>query len=70
MDVRLKGLHAGHDRSSAELRRARISVSLIFLIHGILVSNWLSRIPTVQISGEVLATNQKVACSNHAGRTT
>ena len=33
---------------SAELRRARISVSLIFLIHGILVSNWLSRIPAVQ----------------------
>lgn len=31
-----------------ELRRARISVSLIFLIHGILVSNWLSRIPAVQ----------------------
>jgi len=34
--------------SSGELRRARISVSLIFLIHGILVSNWLSRIPAVQ----------------------
>jgi hypothetical protein len=33
---------------STELRRARISVSLIFLIHGILVSNWLSRIPAVQ----------------------
>ena len=30
------------------LRRARVSVSLIFLIHGILVSNWLSRIPAVQ----------------------
>ncbi len=30
------------------MRRARVSVSLIFLIHGILVSNWLSRIPAVQ----------------------
>src|ERR1700689_4267371 len=35
-------------RSPSVLRRARISVSLIFLIHGILVSNWLSRIPAVQ----------------------
>lgn len=34
--------------SSGALRRARVSVSLIFLIHGILVSNWLSRIPAVQ----------------------
>ena len=37
-----------HGNSSGELRRARFSVSLIFLIHGILVSNWLSRIPAVQ----------------------
>ena len=36
------------DEPTSELRRARISVSLIFLIHGILVSNWLSRIPAVQ----------------------
>jgi predicted MFS family arabinose efflux permease len=35
-------------RSASVLRRARISVSLVFLIHGILVSNWLSRIPAVQ----------------------
>jgi len=34
--------------STSELRRTRISVSLIFLIHGILVSNWLSRIPAVR----------------------
>ena len=39
---------AGPDGSLGELRRARISVSLIFLIHGILVSNWLSRIPAMQ----------------------
>src|ERR1700686_906676 len=38
----------GPDSSSGELRGALISVSLIFLIHGILVSNWLSRIPAVQ----------------------
>src|ERR1035441_1828885 len=38
----------GPGSPSGELRRARISVSLIFLIHGILVSNWLSRIPAVQ----------------------
>src|SRR5580700_1437679 len=38
----------GTGSSSGELRRARISVSLVFLIHGILVSNWLSRIPAVQ----------------------
>jgi MFS family permease len=36
------------DEPTSELKRARISVSLIFLIHGILVSNWLSRIPAVQ----------------------
>jgi predicted MFS family arabinose efflux permease len=40
--------HPGPGSSTGELRRARISVSLIFLIHGILVSNWLSRIPAVQ----------------------
>jgi hypothetical protein len=38
----------GPGSPSGELRRARISVSLVFLIHGILVSNWLSRIPAVQ----------------------
>jgi MFS family permease len=38
----------GPGSSSRVLRRARISVSLVFLIHGILVSNWLSRIPAVQ----------------------
>jgi len=37
-----------HDELKNELKRARIAVSLIFLIHGILVSNWLSRIPAVQ----------------------
>src|SRR5580704_2279291 len=36
------------DEPTSELKRARVSVSLIFLIHGILVSNWLSRIPAVQ----------------------
>src|SRR5579862_8330673 len=36
------------DEPTSELKRARISVSLIFLIHGILVSNWLSRIPAVK----------------------
>src|SRR3984885_7371417 len=30
------------------LGRARLAVSLIFLIHGILVSNWLARIPAVR----------------------
>jgi hypothetical protein len=39
---------AGAGDSAAKLRKARVSVSLIFLIHGILVSNWLSRIPDVQ----------------------
>jgi predicted MFS family arabinose efflux permease len=39
---------AGAVSGTGELRRARISVSLIFLIHGILVSTWLSRIPAVQ----------------------
>ena len=39
---------AGPVSCTGELRRARISVSLVFLIHGILVSNWLSRIPAVQ----------------------
>lgn len=34
--------------SPSELKAARLSVSLVFLIHGILVSNWLSRIPAVQ----------------------
>src|SRR3984957_13020880 len=30
------------------LGRARLAVSLIFLIHGILISNWLARIPAVR----------------------
>ena len=30
------------------LRSARVSVALVFLIHGILVSSWLARIPAVQ----------------------
>ena len=30
------------------LRRARVSVALVFLIHGIIVSNWVARIPAVQ----------------------
>jgi len=32
------------------LRAARVSVSLVFLIHGIIVSNWLARIPAIQRS--------------------
>jgi len=31
------------------LRRGRVAVSLIFLIHGILVSTWLARIPAMQV---------------------
>jgi MFS family permease len=31
------------------LSRARVSVALVFLIHGILVSSWLARIPAVQV---------------------
>ena len=34
--------------AAAQLRAARVSVSIVFLVHGILVSNWLSRIPAVQ----------------------
>ena len=30
------------------LRSARVSVAVVFFIHGVLVSNWLSRIPAVQ----------------------
>jgi MFS family permease len=30
------------------LRAARVSVALVFLIHGMIVSNWLARIPAVQ----------------------
>jgi len=37
---------AGDPRSG--VRRARISVSIVFLVHGILVSSWLARIPAVQ----------------------
>lgn len=33
---------------ASELRAARLSVSIVFLVHGIVVSNWLSRIPAVQ----------------------
>jgi MFS family permease len=32
------------------LRSARVSVAVVFFIHGVLVSNWLSRIPAVQES--------------------
>lgn len=39
---------AGPGVSEGGLRRARLAVSLIFLIHGILVSNWLARIPAVR----------------------
>ena len=31
-----------------ELRAARIAIAAVFLLHGIIVSNWLSRIPAVQ----------------------
>lgn len=37
-----------HTGPAAELRAARLSVSIVFLAHGILISNWLSRIPAVQ----------------------
>lgn len=37
-----------HPHTPSRLRAARLSVSLVFLIHGILVSNWLSRIPAIQ----------------------
>ncbi|PYQ56028.1 MAG: MFS transporter [Acidobacteria bacterium] len=30
------------------LRSARVSVALVFFIHGVIVANWLSRIPAVQ----------------------
>ena len=30
------------------LRSARVSVAVVFFIHGLLVSNWLARIPAVQ----------------------
>lgn len=30
------------------LSRARVSVALVFLVHGILISSWLARIPAVQ----------------------
>jgi hypothetical protein len=30
------------------LRSARVSVAAVFLVHGILISNWLARIPAVQ----------------------
>src|SRR5262249_60592295 len=33
---------------AAVLRGARVSVALVFLIHGVLVSTWLARIPAVQ----------------------
>src|ERR1700722_11711503 len=39
---------AGSGVSGGEMGRARLAVSLIFLIHGILVSNWLARIPAVR----------------------
>ena len=34
--------------TAAQLKAARLSVSIVFLAHGILVSNWLARIPAVQ----------------------
>lgn len=34
--------------AAGRLQRARVSVSIIFLVHGILVSSWLARIPAVQ----------------------
>jgi hypothetical protein len=34
--------------STSGLKPARLSVSLAFLIHGMVVSNWLSRIPAIQ----------------------
>lgn len=37
-----------HPASGSGLKPTRFSVSLVFLIHGIVVSNWLSRIPAVQ----------------------
>src|SRR5690242_1170164 len=39
---------AGAACRSGGLRRARIAVTLIFLIHGVLVASWLARIPAVQ----------------------
>jgi MFS family permease len=46
---------AGDDPAVAGLRAARVSVSAVFLVHGILVANWLSRIPAVQKSLELPA---------------
>ena len=39
---------AGPGVSEGGVGRARLAVSLIFLIHGILVSSWLARIPAVR----------------------
>jgi MFS family permease len=39
---------AGADLSVGQFRIARVSVSLIFLIHGILISSWMARIPAVK----------------------
>ena len=36
------------DLAAGRFRSARVSVSLIFLIHGILVSSWIARIPAVK----------------------
>jgi hypothetical protein len=36
------------DLAAGRFRSARVSVSLIFLIHGILVSSWMARIPAVK----------------------
>ena len=44
---------AALQHSASRLRAARLSVSLIFLIHGIVVANWLSRIPAVQRSLQI-----------------
>src|SRR6185369_10095268 len=36
------------DTHAAGLPRARFAVSVIFLVHGILVSSWMARIPAVK----------------------
>ena len=47
----MRGTRAeGGPRRPAAHDRARISVALVFLIHGIAVSNWMARIPAVQRS--------------------
>jgi MFS family permease len=38
------------DPPAIHLKRARLSVSVIFLVHGLIVATWVSRIPAVQSS--------------------